>query len=156
VAIGHEHGAKVHLDRARKTGASEEQKTPPLWAFPATWHSTNPATASSVISYFSRRCRIGSLHKFARVTYGARIHLSRPNSEAEIFSHSLARQPASTSFFGYFERILKENAKGGDFIFGQEGCAYVDLSLGCDSLELLVWPSCNYTSRMSAQNQEGK
>jgi AhpD family alkylhydroperoxidase len=25
LAIGHEHGAKLHLDRARKTGASEDE-----------------------------------------------------------------------------------------------------------------------------------
>jgi glutathione S-transferase len=31
-------------------------------------------------------------------------------------------------FLGYFERILKANAKGGDFIFGKKVC-YVDLSL---------------------------
>ena len=31
-------------------------------------------------------------------------------------------------FLGYFERILKQNAKGGDFIFGKK-VAYVDLSL---------------------------
>jgi glutathione S-transferase len=31
-------------------------------------------------------------------------------------------------FLGYFERILKGNAKGGDFIFGKK-VAYVDLSL---------------------------
>jgi glutathione S-transferase len=31
-------------------------------------------------------------------------------------------------FLGYFERILKSNAKGGDFIFGKKA-AYVDLSL---------------------------
>ena len=31
-------------------------------------------------------------------------------------------------FLGYFERILKLNAKGGDFIFGKKA-AYVDLSL---------------------------
>ena len=31
-------------------------------------------------------------------------------------------------FLGYFERILKRNAKGGDFIFGKKA-SYVDLSL---------------------------
>ena len=31
-------------------------------------------------------------------------------------------------FLGYFERILKQNAKSGDFIFGTK-IAYVDLSL---------------------------
>jgi glutathione S-transferase len=31
-------------------------------------------------------------------------------------------------FLGYFERILKRNTKGGDFIVGKE-VAYVDLSL---------------------------
>ena len=31
-------------------------------------------------------------------------------------------------FLGYFERILKQNAKGGDFVFGKKS-AYVDL--GC-------------------------
>ena len=31
-------------------------------------------------------------------------------------------------FLGYFERILKQNAKGGDFIFGKKA-TYVDLSL---------------------------
>ena len=31
-------------------------------------------------------------------------------------------------FLGYFERILKQNGKGGDFIFGKKVC-YVDLSL---------------------------
>ena len=31
-------------------------------------------------------------------------------------------------FLGYFERILKQNAKGGDFVFGKK-IAYVDLSL---------------------------
>jgi glutathione S-transferase len=31
-------------------------------------------------------------------------------------------------FFGYFERILKRNSNGGDFIFGKK-IAYVDLSL---------------------------
>ncbi len=31
-------------------------------------------------------------------------------------------------FLGYFERMLKQNAKGADFIFGKKG-AYVDLSL---------------------------
>jgi glutathione S-transferase len=31
-------------------------------------------------------------------------------------------------FLGYFERILKRNAKGGDFVFGKKA-AYVDLSL---------------------------
>jgi glutathione S-transferase len=36
-----------------------------------------------------------------------------------------ARTP---KFLGYFERILKQNGKGGDFIFGKK-IAYVDLSL---------------------------
>lgn len=31
-------------------------------------------------------------------------------------------------FLGYFERILKKNAKGGDFIFGKK-VSYADLSL---------------------------
>ena len=31
-------------------------------------------------------------------------------------------------FIGYFERILKQNAKGGDFVFGKKA-SYVDLSL---------------------------
>ena len=44
----------------------------------------------------------------------------RPCGKFHVDSHS--------KFLGYFERILKANAKGGDFIFDKK-ITYVDLSL---------------------------
>ncbi len=48
---------------------------------------------------------------------------TRPKNRAANFTSN--RIP---KFLGYFERILKLNAKGGDFILGKKA-AYVDLSL---------------------------
>jgi len=48
---------------------------------------------------------------------------TRPKKRAANFTST--RIP---KFLSYFERILKQNARGGDFIFGKKA-AYVDLSL---------------------------
>jgi glutathione S-transferase len=63
--------------------------------------------------------------KPARRTIRSRTSCTKGEAKKRAANFTSNRIP---KFLGYFERILKMNAKGGDFVFGKKA-AYSDLSL---------------------------